>query len=67
MDSIRVENLDHFLEVSADSQTTTNTMAWIDCVTRGRGMGRGIFMRGEVAPAELVPDPTALDKAMRLA
>lgn len=51
MESIRVENLDHFFEVSRESQGQTHTVSWIDCTTRGAAMGRGIFMRGHHAAA----------------
>ncbi len=51
MESVRVESLDHFFEVSADSGAFTHHMGWIDCVTRGKAMGRGIFMRGRHAAA----------------
>jgi len=50
MESVRVENLDHFFEVSAESGDFTHTVSWIDCVTSGAAMGRGIFMRGRYAP-----------------
>lgn len=50
MESIRVENLDEFFEVSADSEDYTYNVSWIDCVASGNAMGRGIFMRGEHAP-----------------
>ncbi len=50
MESVRVENLDHFFEVSAESKSFTHTVSWIDCVTSGAGLGRGIFMRGRHAP-----------------
>ncbi|PIE15886.1 MAG: FAD-linked oxidase [Proteobacteria bacterium] len=49
MESVRVESLDHFFEVSAESADFTHTVSWIDCVTRGKAMGRGIFMRGRHA------------------
>jgi len=45
MESVRVEDLDHFFEVSGSSGAHTHHMAWIDCVTRGKALGRGIFMR----------------------
>jgi len=50
MESIRVESLDHFFEVSAESAGFSHTVSWVDCVTTGRAMGRGIFMRGRYAP-----------------
>lgn len=50
MESIRVENLDEFFEVSEESSGFTHTVSWIDCVASGASMGRGIFMRGRHAP-----------------
>ena len=52
MESVRVENLDHFFAVSSESGAFTHTVSWIDCVTGGKAMGRGIFMRGRHAGAE---------------
>lgn len=34
------------------------TMSWIDCLTRGEAMGRGILYRGRWAPAEMAPPVT---------
>ena len=51
MESIRVENLDHFFEVSAASGDFTHTVSWVDCISGGSTMGRGIFMRGRHAEA----------------
>ena len=66
MESIRVENLEHFFEVSAESASATHTVSWIDCVTRGAGMGRGIFMRGGHAPADTpAPSGSALVAAAK--
>lgn len=54
LESVRVEDLDHFFAVSAESSSFTHTVSWIDCVTRGKAMGRGIFMRGRHAgPGQL--------------
>lgn len=63
MESIRVRDLDHFFEVSADSKGFTHTVSWIDCAKKGKGMGRGIYMRGRhsVAP----PKPRLLGKIAR--
>ena len=62
MESVRVENLDHFFEVSAESGSFTHTVSWIDCVKRGRAMGRGIFMRGRHANPDEVGHAGALGK-----
>jgi len=49
MESIRVENLDHFFEVSAESKGFSHTVSWIDSVSKGASLGRGIYMRGRHA------------------
>ena len=53
MDSIRIENLDHFFEVNAESNNFTHTVSWIDCVTSGEAVGRGIYMRGRHAGGQV--------------
>jgi len=53
MESERVPTLDAFL--AALGQAAPNwpmTMGWIDCLNRGRGMGRGIMMAGRWATPE---------------
>jgi len=62
-ESIPVRDLDHFFELSALSdQAFEYTVAWIDCLARGRRVGRGIFHRANVAVApgrsrEMRPSP----------
>ncbi|AWV91231.1 FAD-binding oxidoreductase [Bradymonas sediminis] len=46
METVRVNNLDEFFEVSKESADYSHTVSWIDCVQSGPTMGRGIFMRG---------------------
>lgn len=53
-ESVRVENLEHFFEESARSAAFSHTVTWIDCATRGKGMGRGILQRGGHAPEGVV-------------
>lgn len=51
---IRVSSLDEFFDVSAASEAEFEyTVAWVDCLARGRALGRGIFFRGNhaVSPA----------------
>lgn len=60
MESIRVKNLDHFFEVSAESKGFTHTVSWIDCVAQGAQLGRGIFMRGR--HSEQQPKPRLLGR-----
>jgi FAD/FMN-containing dehydrogenase len=44
---IRFCGLDEFMEISAASTDTwEHTVSWIDCVSSGKSLGRGIFIRG---------------------
>jgi FAD/FMN-containing dehydrogenase len=47
MERIRFSCLSEFLQLSADDQYYEYTVAWIDCLARGRALGRGIFSRGD--------------------
>jgi FAD/FMN-containing dehydrogenase len=51
-ETIRAANLDELMDLFEASETWTHSMAWIDCLARGRAMGRGILMRGEHARYE---------------
>jgi len=47
---IRFRDLDEFFEISAQSDVDYEyTVAWVDCLAQGEGLGRGIFMRGNHA------------------
>lgn len=50
VESIRVRDLDHFFEVSAASGEFSHVVTWIDCLARGKRLGRGIFTRGRHLP-----------------
>jgi FAD/FMN-containing dehydrogenase len=46
VESLRFEQLEDFFELSEDSADPYEyTVAWIDCLARGRHLGRGIFQR----------------------
>jgi FAD/FMN-containing dehydrogenase len=52
MESIKFRNLDDFFKISAESDKEfEHTVAWVDCLASGDALGRGIFMRGNHAPA----------------
>lgn len=51
METIRFDNLDEFFSISAESKDFYHSVSWIDCVSSGSQMGRGVFMRGEHAPS----------------
>jgi FAD/FMN-containing dehydrogenase len=46
-EQIRFRNLDEFFELSATSDEYYEyTVAWLDCTSFGKNLGRGIFIRG---------------------
>lgn len=48
----RFGHLDDFFELSAQSEHEFEyTVAWVDCTARGSELGRGVFSRGNHAPA----------------
>jgi len=52
METVKFKNLDEFLKLSAESDHTfEHTVAWVDCLSRGDTLGRGLFMRGNHAAA----------------
>jgi FAD/FMN-containing dehydrogenase len=55
-ESQRVADLDGFLEgLKAAARDWPYTVGWIDCLKRGRGMGRGILVKGRWALPEESP------------
>ncbi len=62
-ESIRFRSLEDFFELSAASERDFEyTVSWIDCAFTGKRLGRGLFNRGNHAPAAL--DLTALPAAL---
>jgi FAD/FMN-containing dehydrogenase len=65
MESERVPSIADFLAaLEKAAPRWPMTMGWIDCLSGGRSMGRGILMAGrwalpEEAPAEVAPEPRA--------
>lgn len=46
-ENIKFSGLDEFFQISDESDRTHEyTVAWVDCVSTGADLGRGIFMRG---------------------
>ncbi len=64
----RIPHLDAFLEGLQDAaEGWPMTMGWIDCLTRGSSMGRGILFRGRWATAEEAPpQPPAVKKRLAI-
>ncbi len=48
-ESIKAENLDEIFQLFDESESWTYTVAWIDCLQKGKNIGRSILMRGEHA------------------
>ncbi|MEP7175787.1 MAG: FAD-binding oxidoreductase [Gemmatimonadales bacterium] len=60
MERIRFAGLDEFFELAAEDHHFEYTVAWVDCLARGRRLGRGIYMRGDHAPLDgAAPSPLA--------
>ena len=58
MERIRFDGLDGFFDLAAEDGRHEYTVAWVDCLARGRRLGRGLYMRGDHAPYDgEVPSP----------
>lgn len=58
-ESERIPDIDTYIEALKTSAASwPMTVGWIDCIRRGRGMGRGILMKGRWATAEEARDRT---------
>jgi decaprenylphospho-beta-D-ribofuranose 2-oxidase len=52
----RVPDIDAFADaLKASARSWPFTLGWIDCLSRGRGLGRGVLMRGRWATSEEAP------------
>ena len=48
-ESIKAENLDEIFKLFDESESWTYNVAWIDCLQKGKNLGRSIMLRGEHA------------------
>jgi FAD/FMN-containing dehydrogenase len=54
--SCRVDDIDEYIDtLKAAAQKWPYTVGWIDCLTTGRHLGRGILMAGDWATADVAP------------
>ena len=66
-ESIKAQNLDEIFQLFEESESWTYTVAWIDCLQKGKNIGRSILMRGEFAlkaelPKKYQENPLRLKK-----
>lgn len=66
-ESIKADSLDEIFQLFDESESWTYTVAWIDCLQKGKDIGRSILMRGEHAFrhelfGEKAKDPLTLKK-----
>lgn len=54
-ESIKAENLEEIFQLFEESENWTYNVAWIDCLKKGKTMGRSIMMRGEHAMKAELP------------
>ncbi|WP_288462587.1 FAD-binding oxidoreductase [uncultured Chryseobacterium sp.] len=64
-ESIKAENLDEIFNLFEESESWTYTVAWIDCLQKGKNIGRSILMRGEHAFQHELPQKFK-EKPLRL-
>lgn len=64
-ESIKAENLDEIFQLFEESENWTYTVAWIDCLQKGKNIGRSILMRGEHAFQHELPQKFK-EKPLRL-
>ncbi len=70
-ESIKAENLDEIFKLFEESESWTYNVAWIDCLQKGKNIGRSIMMRGEHAlkaelPQNLQKNPLRLKEKIKL-
>jgi decaprenylphospho-beta-D-ribofuranose 2-oxidase len=66
VETLPARNLDQALELFDRVDSHQYSMAWIDCLSRGRAMGRAIVMAGDFAPSQALP-PAQRDQPWRIA
>lgn len=56
-ETVKAKNLDAVLAAFETAGGWPYTVAWIDCLARGRNMGRSLLYRGDHVPLEHLPAP----------
>lgn len=63
---IRFADLDEFLAIAAEDAGHEYTVAWVDCLSRGRRLGRGVYLRGAHHRAAARWQPLAVGPRLRV-
>ncbi len=68
--SLKAANLDEVLKLLHENNKTTYSVAWIDCLAKGKELGRSLLLLGEHAKVQDLPkkhhsDPLRLHPAVR--
>ena len=50
VETIEIADLDQFFRLAEDSTDWEHTVGWVDCLAKGKSLGRGLFMRGRHHP-----------------
>ena len=48
-ETLRAENIDHLMDLFESSKDWTYSVSWVDALSKGKALGRGILFRGEHA------------------
>ncbi|MGN6618061.1 MAG: FAD-binding protein [Ilyomonas sp.] len=62
---IRAENLEELLDLFEENKQYTYSVAWIDCIKKGKGFGRSLLILGEHATKEQL-SPKQKDEPLKL-
>ncbi len=63
-ESIRAKNLDHLMDLFEQSEDWSYSVAWIDCLVRGKSMGRGFIVRGDHATLADLTNPVQVNNPL---
>lgn len=66
VERVRYPGLAGFFDLAAADADYEYTVAWVDCLARGRGLGRGVYMRGDHAPWTGRPPAPAAPPRLRV-
>ncbi len=48
-ETLRAENIDHLMDLFESSKDWTYSVSWVDALSKGKSLGRGVLFRGEHA------------------